>query len=439
MRRVNFRDVCSSRDPSIFRLASTAYATSSHLVIGNETILSETGVQQGNQLGLVLFALAVDEIAKSVRSSINIWYLDDATIDGPLESVCEGLRRIIQMLLDFGLEVNATKSEVSHVSCDNFQSILLAIESALPGVTVTEREDLSILRAQIDINSCRIEVLKAVERLSTMSNRMEYVDANPAFFLLWNCLSMPRLLFKLRCSPCYRLHSELTQFDETLRQSASTVCNGNIHDTGWQQSTLPVAQGGLGLSLAVKVSFLAYASSLCATRHLVCQILQDVFESCPISEVDSVAERWTLLEHELIATDRKPFQQYWSSAVHEALFRNIKADAPPRRLARILTAAQGNSGHWFTAYPIAHVGTRLDDESLRISVALRVGLNICLAYQCRCGAIVQSDGLHPLSCRFSAGRFPRQSAINNIIKTSPDTSGFHSILEPVGLDWGDGT
>ena len=76
-------------------------------------------------------------------------------------------------------------------------------------------------------------------------------------------------------------------------------------------------------------------------------------------------------------------------------------------------------------------------RNLQISVALRVGLNVCLAHQCRCGATVQSDGLHPLSCRFSAGRFPRHSAIN-IIKRSLDTAGLHSILEPVGLDRGDG-
>ena len=38
----------------------------------------------------------------------------------------------------------------------------------------------------------------------------------------------------------------------------------------------------------------------------------------------------------------------------------------------------------------------------------------------------------------SAGRFPRHSAINNIIKRSLDTAGLHSILEPVGLDRGDG-
>ena len=99
-----------------------------------------------------------------------------------------------------------------------------------------------------------------------------------------------------------------------------------------------------------------------------------------------------------------------------------------------MTAAQGHSGDWITANSIAQAGIRLDDEPLRISIALRV----CLAHQCRCGAPVQSDGLHTLSCRFSAGRFFRHSAISNIIRRTIDTPGLNSILEPVGLDRGDG-
>ena len=154
-----------------------------------------------------------------------------------------------------------------------------------------------------------------------------------------------------------RLISELTQFDKTLRQAASTVCNINFDDKGWQLSTLPFAQGCLGLSSAVNVSLPAFASSLSATRQLVGQILQDVLEFCPTSEVDSVTERWTELGHKLITTENKPFQLYWSSAVHEALFRSLIAGAPPSRLAGIFTAAQGHSGDWINSYPITQVGT----------------------------------------------------------------------------------
>ena len=64
VRRDHFLKVCSSTASSMLRLALTAYATCNHLVIGNETITSEIGVQKGDPLGPVLFALAVDVIVK---------------------------------------------------------------------------------------------------------------------------------------------------------------------------------------------------------------------------------------------------------------------------------------------------------------------------------------------------------------------------------------
>ena len=48
---------------------------------------------------------------------------------------------------------------------------------------------------------------------------------------------MPRLPLKLRRSPCYRLLAELTQFDRTLRQASSTVCN--VKATGLLPTQLP--------------------------------------------------------------------------------------------------------------------------------------------------------------------------------------------------------
>ena len=51
---------------------------------------------------------------------------------------------------------------------------------------------------------------------------------------------------------------------------------------------------------------------------------------------------------------------------------------------------------------------------------------------------VDRYGLHPLSCHFSAGHLPRHSALNDIIKRALSSAGFNAVLEPVGLDRGDG-
>ena len=52
---------------------------------------------------------------------------------------------------------------------------------------------------------------------------------------------------------------------------------------------------------------------------------------------------------------------------------------------------------------------------------------------------MDSRGLHGLSCRYSAGRFPRDSSMNDVVKRALQKAVLQSILEPPGLDRGDGS
>ena len=106
----------------------------------------------------------------------------------------------------------------------------------------------------------------------------------------------------------------------------------------------------------------------------------------------------------------------------------------PKRLTHVVMAAQAYRGYWISATPIAQIGTKLNVDELRISVALRLGLVLCHPHRCRCCSSVLPDGLHPFSSRHSAGRFPRHVAINDITKRALSAAGFHFVLEPVGLD-----
>ena len=131
-------------------------------------------------------------------------------------------------------------------------------------------------------------------------------------------------------------------------------------------------------------------------------------------------------------------QQCWLSVVYNDNFESTKSGLQSKRLTHVVTAAQAHSDDWINAIPIAQFGTKLNDEEVRYSVALRIGLVVCQPHRCRCGYSVLPDGLHPFLCWLSAGRFPRHAAINDVTKLALDSSGFHSVLEPVGLDRGDG-
>ena len=52
---------------------------------------------------------------------------------------------------------------------------------------------------------------------------------------------------------------------------------------------------------------------------------------------------------------------------------------------------------------------------------------------------MDSRGLHGLSCNYSDGRFPRHSAMKDVIKRALQKADLPSVLEPPGLDRGDGS
>ena len=82
---------------------------------------------------------------------------------------------------------------------------------------------------------------------------------------------------------------------------------------------------------------------------------------------------------------------------------NIHFDNPLESKA----ASRPESGVWLNCVPSNRVGTFVDNDTLRIGVALRHGLTVCFPHRCKCGTTVDTFGTHPLSCRFSAWRIPR--------------------------------
>lgn len=106
--------------------------------------------------------------------------------------------------------------------------------------------------------------------------------------------------------------------------------------------------------------------------------------------------------------------------------------------ARLLAVSRPESGAWLHALPSPHLGTLLDNDSLRVAVALRLGCDVCEPHLCICGAMVESSGHHALSCCRCAGRFPRHHALNDIVRRALVSANVPCVLEPPGLSRSDG-
>ena len=118
VRRDHLLEVCHHRAPSVYNLARLAYQQQSELFCKDQIISSAYGVQQGDPIGPTLFALADDDIARSVSTPLIIWHLDDATLERPVDKIIHDLVSIIPALSTIGLEINASKSEVVNLNLD---------------------------------------------------------------------------------------------------------------------------------------------------------------------------------------------------------------------------------------------------------------------------------------------------------------------------------
>ena len=71
--------------------------------------------------------------------------------------------------------------------------------------------------------------------------------------------------------------------------------------------------------------------------------------------------------------------------------------------ARLLAASAPHSGDWLHALRLSTCGLRLDNETVRVAVGLRLGTSLCEPHQCTCGKQVDARGTHGLSCKRGTG------------------------------------
>ena len=76
-------------------------------------------------------------------------------------------------------------------------------------------------------------------------------------------------------------------------------------------------------------------------------------------------------------------------------------------------------------------------KSLLIALGLRHGAAIVVDHTCVCGAKVDINSTHGLSCR-SGGHLPHHASVNETIHCALVSGGVPAVLEPVGVCCDDG-
>ncbi|XP_076896048.1 uncharacterized protein LOC143548884 [Bidens hawaiensis] len=242
-----------ARCPSISLWVNFLYGQPARLYVGNDCIQSTTGVQQGDPLGPLLFALALHPLIHQVRDGCKLlfhaWYLDDGMIIRDAIEVAKALDIIRSKGPSLGLELNIKKAEVYWSSCNGVKAKigLFPIGIGRPELGVkllggaVSRDAGFISSLAITKASRAVELMRCLTRLH---------DPQCELLLLRTCMGVAKLLFGLRtCQPMF-VKEAVSVFDKGLRAAIEdiVVCGGPFFgDFQWRLASLPIHFGGLGL------------------------------------------------------------------------------------------------------------------------------------------------------------------------------------------------
>ena len=222
-REAMFREI-RQHIPSLSAWMESCYSCQPLLLLGNDSIRSCCGVQQGDPLGPLGFALTLHPLVKTLEAEVsnlglNVWYLDDGTLMGPPDALATALHIIEKDGPPIGLHLNRGKSLLF------IQEEADISQSSLPLDIPITQHGFSLLGCPIgppdyceEVFQARIEKVKvSLRALQDMGNSQLQCT------LLRSCLSLSKVSFVLRaCPPSYINHSVL-DFDSAIRCTLETI------------------------------------------------------------------------------------------------------------------------------------------------------------------------------------------------------------------------
>ena len=428
--------------PEIYPFLYQCYNNPSFLIFNGLVIKSDEGIQQGDPLGPICFSLCIQRLISRLSSALNVWYLDDGTLAGDQQTVMSDLETIISEQSSLGLKVNVKKCELSVFGSDVTRNddISSSFLSRYPDLKLVPAEDINILGVPLFPKGINEELTKRLNALKLTCSRFEKLDHHDALFLLKNALFLPKLLYLLRTFPCHGNYV-LKDLDLCMKACLEKITNCRYDHSTFRQASLPVKLGGLGVRRSEDICLPAYIASSFKCAQIVSQLLSKSDSAYFNFLLSEAIMTWKDLDSRLAvpANPASLRQKSWDLPVANLVLQDLIDGAPdPISRGRLLAVSAPFAGVWLNAVPMPSLGLKLDNESLRICVALRLGVEITMPYTCVCGKPVQGTATHGLDCRKSSGRHARHSAVNNIIQRALSAAGVPSHLEPTGLSRDDG-
>ena len=250
--------------PPLAAWMESCYSCQPLLHLGNDSLRSCCGVQQGDPLGPLGFALTLQPLIEKLKASVaglglNVWYLDDGTLMGSPGDLAAALQILERDGPPLGLHLNRGKSLLFIPEDAD------ADQSPLPPDIPITRRGFSLLGCPVGPPDYCEEIFQArIEKVKVSWGALQDLeDAQLKYTLLCSCLSLPKVSFVLRACPPSHILNTAKDFDSAMRRALESILGGPMSDWAWLKATLPCCLGGLNLrsaSLHAPAAFLASSS-----------------------------------------------------------------------------------------------------------------------------------------------------------------------------------
>jgi hypothetical protein len=287
VKRESFLDQVRLKFPSIYPWVYFSYSCQAPLFIEDKTIFASSGVQQGDPLGPLLFALVLQPLLLHIKSEFSLQVgaiLDDVTVMGSPNNTLLALNYIGREGPLHGLFLSS-KTTLWSPFYSSIPSELVNWSS--PGrddvfsLTISCEKGVSLLGGGVSSDPgffasfAEKRFLKWSESIKLL---MEIKDPFIQLLLLRSCLGFPKLNYLLRCTPPNLINESIIKMERVLKETLKSIVTGGGPGFGEFQfslSSLPVCDSGLGIYNPADICFFAYIASVSQTKELQDLILDN--------------------------------------------------------------------------------------------------------------------------------------------------------------------